>query len=118
MVRSVSQRISFDDLKLFCKQAYIRAGVPDGEAEIAAGLLARSDLRGTETHGVMRLPIYIQRLQKGYVRAVCNMTMLKKKGPRLSRSPWFDGACRCPQGDADGHPESNRARYRVGLGQR
>jgi len=80
MVRSVSQRISFDDLKLFCKQAYIRAGVPDGEAEIAAGLLARSDLRGTETHGVMRLPIYIQRLQKGYVRAVCNMTLLGEKG--------------------------------------
>jgi len=80
MGRNVFQRISFDDLKLFCKQAYLRVGVPDDEAEIVAGLLARSDLRGVETHGVMRLPIYIQRLQKGYVRAVCKITTVKEKG--------------------------------------
>lgn len=80
MEKNVSQRISFDDLKLFCKQAYLRVGVPDDEAEIVAGLLARSDLRGVETHGVMRLPIYIQRLQKGYVRAVCKITTVKERG--------------------------------------
>ena len=44
----------------------MKAGVPAAEAEIVAGLLARSDLRGVETHGVTRLPIYIQRLQNGY----------------------------------------------------
>ena len=80
MGKNVSQRISFDDLKLFCKQVYVRVGVPEDEAEIVAGLLARSDLRGVETHGVMRLPIYIQRLQKGYVRAVCKITTVKEKG--------------------------------------
>lgn len=80
MGRNISQRISFDDLKLFSKQAYLRVGVPDDEAEIVAGLLARSELRGIETHGVMRLPIYIQRLQKGYVRPVCKMTIIKDKG--------------------------------------
>jgi len=79
MGKDISQRISFDDLKLFCKQAYLRVGVPDDEAEIVAGLLARSELRGVESHGMMRLPIYIQRLQKGYVRAVCKMTTLKDK---------------------------------------
>ena len=75
------QRIWFEDLKAFCKGAYIRAGVPEGEADIVAELLARSDLRGVETHGVTRLPIYIQRLQKGYVRAECKLTILKEKGP-------------------------------------
>jgi LDH2 family malate/lactate/ureidoglycolate dehydrogenase len=72
--------LSFDDLKLFCKQAYLSVGVPEDEAEIVAGLLAKSDLRGVETHGVMRLPIYIQRLQKGYVRPACKMTTVKEKG--------------------------------------
>ncbi|MGA2466816.1 MAG: Ldh family oxidoreductase [Thermodesulfobacteriota bacterium] len=80
MEKNTPRRIFFADLKDFCCQAYMKAGVPAAEAEIAAGLLARSDLRGTETHGVMRLPIYIQRLQKGYVRAVCNMTLLGEKG--------------------------------------
>jgi len=47
----------------------MKTGVPEGEAYIVADLLARSDLRGVETHGVTRLPIYIKRLQKGYVRA-------------------------------------------------
>ena len=80
MEKNTPRRIFFADLKDFCCQAYMKAGVPAAEAEIVAGLLARSDLRGTETHGVMRLPIYIQRLQKGYVRAVCNMTLLGEKG--------------------------------------
>jgi LDH2 family malate/lactate/ureidoglycolate dehydrogenase len=80
MGENISRRISFDALKLFCKQVYQRVGVPENEAEIVAHFLARSDLRGVETHGVMRLPIYIQRLQKGYVRPVCKMTIIKEKG--------------------------------------
>ena len=76
-----NQRIFFPDLKAFCCQAYIKVGVPADEAEIIAGLLARADLRGVETHGVTRLPIYIRRLQKGYVRKECRLTPIKDKGP-------------------------------------
>ncbi len=74
------RHISFADLKSFCKQVYQRVGVPDDEADIVADLLVRADLRGVETHGVTRLPIYIQRLQRGYVRAECKMTIVKEKG--------------------------------------
>lgn len=81
MRMNADHRVSFDDLKAFCSQAYIKAGVPADEAQIVAGLLARSDLRGVETHGVMRLPIYIQRLHKGYVRKECLLTTIKDKGP-------------------------------------
>ena len=73
--------VSFSDLKAFCCQAYMKVGVPADEAEIIADLLARSDLRGVETHGVTRLPIYILRLQKGYVRKECQLTPVKDKGP-------------------------------------
>lgn len=76
-------RVPFEDLKNFCKEAYRKAGVPEAEAEIVAGLLVRSDLRGVETHGVTRLPIYIQRLQKGYVRKECKITVVKEKGPTV-----------------------------------
>lgn len=75
------RRIFFNDLRAFCCQAYVKAGVPVAEAEIVADLLARADLRGVETHGVTRLPIYIKRLQKGYVRTECQLTAIKDKGP-------------------------------------
>jgi LDH2 family malate/lactate/ureidoglycolate dehydrogenase len=81
MVDDVSKRIRFDDLKLFCQQAYMKVGVPEEEAYVVADLLARSDLRGIETHGVVRLPIYISRLQKGYVRNRVDLTYITDKGP-------------------------------------
>jgi LDH2 family malate/lactate/ureidoglycolate dehydrogenase len=75
------RRVGFYELKTFCSSAYMKAGVPAGEAEIVADLLVRADLRGVETHGVTRLPIYIQRLQKGYVRKECKLTAVRDKGP-------------------------------------
>ncbi|MBW1995757.1 MAG: Ldh family oxidoreductase, partial [Deltaproteobacteria bacterium] len=71
MENSESNTITFEALKSFCKQAYEAVGVPEQEAEIVSDLLVRSDLRGIETHGVMRLPTYIQRLEKNYVRKKC-----------------------------------------------
>ncbi|MBI4963231.1 MAG: Ldh family oxidoreductase [Desulfomonile tiedjei] len=81
MEEDTIRRVSFADLRAFCCKAYVTAGVPAAEAEIVADLLARSDLRGVETHGVTRLPIYIHRLNKGYVRKECRLTTIKDKGP-------------------------------------
>jgi LDH2 family malate/lactate/ureidoglycolate dehydrogenase len=81
MEKSEIKRVPFEHLKDFCRQAYQKVGVPEAEAEIVADLLVRSDLRGVETHGVTRLPIYIQRLQKGYVRKEAKITAVKEKGP-------------------------------------
>jgi LDH2 family malate/lactate/ureidoglycolate dehydrogenase len=80
MEKNEIRRVPFEKLKNFCRQAYERVGVPEAEAEIVADLLVRSDLRGVETHGVTRLPIYIQRLQKGYVRKEARITVVKEKG--------------------------------------
>ena len=81
MEKNEIRRVSFGELRNFCQQAYIKVGVPQDEAEIVADLLVRSDLRGVETHGVTRLPIYIQRLQKGYVRKESKISVVKEKGP-------------------------------------
>lgn len=75
------RHIEFENLRSFCQQAYMKTGVPEQEAFTVADLLTRSDLRGIETHGVTRLPIYIERLQKGYVLAESKMTYIKDKGP-------------------------------------
>lgn len=72
--------ISFDSLRDFCEKAYMTAGVPPEEAAIVADLLARADLRGVASHGVTRLPIYIERLEKDYVRKKCQFEVLRQKG--------------------------------------
>jgi LDH2 family malate/lactate/ureidoglycolate dehydrogenase len=72
--------IQFNILKEFVKECYESVGVPESEAELVGDLLVRSDLRGIETHGVMRLPIYIQRLEKNFVRKRCHFEILHQKG--------------------------------------
>lgn len=83
MTSNILPLVRFEDLRSFCKQAYMKMDVPDEEASIIAELLAKSDLRGVETHGVMRLPIYIRRLQNGYVRKECHLTTVRDKGPTM-----------------------------------
>lgn len=80
MTADQTRLIQFADLRDFCQQAYEAVGVPTDEAAIVAGLLARADLRGVASHGVMRLPIYIQRLEKGYVRQKCHLTQIRQRG--------------------------------------
>ena len=80
MSGKMEKRISFEELSLFCKQAYLKAGVPEADAEVVGSLLARADLRGVASHGVSRLPIYIERLEKDYVRKVCQFEIKRQKG--------------------------------------
>lgn len=43
------------------------AGLPADDAAIAARCLVRADLRGVDTHGMIRLPGYLDRIAKGLV---------------------------------------------------
>lgn len=77
---STTIRVNYDDLQSFVNNAYTCAGVPSDEAEIVTNLLIRADLRGVESHGVTRLPIYIKRLQKQFVRKQCTIEIVRQKG--------------------------------------
>lgn len=56
----------FDWLKLqeFCKQVFMKAGVPEKIAAIVAESLVQADLRGVDSHGVVRTSIYLKRIEK------------------------------------------------------
>jgi LDH2 family malate/lactate/ureidoglycolate dehydrogenase len=41
--------------------------VPDGDAAIIAGCLVGADLRGVDTHGICRLPGYLDRVRRGLI---------------------------------------------------
>jgi LDH2 family malate/lactate/ureidoglycolate dehydrogenase len=61
--------VSEDSLKQFCTRVLILAGVLPEPADAIAGNLIEADLQGVTSHGIVRLPIYVQRLRAGVVNA-------------------------------------------------
>src|SRR5579864_8630649 len=61
--------IAADRLGAFVTRALVAAGLSSQDAEIVAGLMVEADLRGSDTHGVIRLPLYVRRIRAGGVNA-------------------------------------------------
>jgi LDH2 family malate/lactate/ureidoglycolate dehydrogenase len=56
--------ISDEKLKKWGMDAFICAGASSSEAETVMDVLVHSNLRGVDTHGVIRLPYYVNRLTR------------------------------------------------------
>ena len=50
------------ELKRFCVAVLEKVGVPADQAGVIIDNLVEADLRGVDSHGVVRLPIYAKRL--------------------------------------------------------
>ena len=57
--------VTAQDLKTTCTCLLTGAGVPDKAAAQCAEVLVEADLEGTNSHGVMRLPIYLAAIERG-----------------------------------------------------
>lgn len=55
-----------------------KTGVPPEDAGIVAGSLVGADARGMNSHGVLRLPVYIRRLQQGGFNPDSRGTVVKE----------------------------------------
>src|SRR5213080_2044126 len=76
---SDAPRVAPAALAAFVKRAFEAAGLPSADAEIAAGLMVEADLRGSDTHGVIRLPLYLRRLKAGGVKARPNIRIVQEQ---------------------------------------
>jgi len=63
--REASQSVKADDLRRFAREIFARAGMSDTHAGIVADVLVWADLRGVESHGVIRIPRYLQMIAVG-----------------------------------------------------
>src|SRR6201991_2159242 len=72
-------RVGAAALTAFIKRAFEAAGLPAGDADILAGLMVEADLRGSDTHGVIRLPLYLRRLKAGGVNPRPNIRIVQEK---------------------------------------
>lgn len=74
-----SKRINYEKLLRFVEAAFERLGVPGEEARIAAGALVAADLRGVDTHGVIRFrpdAWYVKWLAEGSMKARANIRVI------------------------------------------
>lgn len=65
------------ELKAWVARVLQSAGVPSTDAETAADVLVSSNLRGVDTHGVVRLPLNLRRLSSGAVNARPNVRIVQ-----------------------------------------
>jgi len=72
-------RIAADRLAAFIVRALAAASLPAADAETVAGLMVEADLRGSDTHGVIRLPLYVRRIRAGGVNAKPNIRLVSDR---------------------------------------
>ncbi|KIW35617.1 uncharacterized protein PV07_02303 [Cladophialophora immunda] len=61
---SLTQSFPADRVLAFARDVLIGNGVPREQAHIVASCLVAADLRGVDTHGVNRIPSYMQRIRQ------------------------------------------------------
>jgi LDH2 family malate/lactate/ureidoglycolate dehydrogenase len=75
--------VSADDLRTASERLLQKAGVPADQAAVIAQIVVEADLRGIESHGVLRLPAYIRRVQAGTMTAKTETKTLRERGATL-----------------------------------
>jgi L-2-hydroxycarboxylate dehydrogenase (NAD+) len=60
-------RVPAERLAAFIFRGFTAAGLPAEDARTLADLMVEADLRGSDTHGVIRLPLYVRRIRAGGV---------------------------------------------------
>ena len=68
-----------DYLKNFCAEVFMHFGVAEADAQRAADVLAKSDLRGIDSHGVARLHTYFEMLALGRINPKPNVKIVREK---------------------------------------
>src|SRR3977135_2151720 len=61
-------RVSAGALKAYVGRAFTAVGIPPGDATVLGDLITEADLRGSDTHGVFRMPQYCKRIKAGGVK--------------------------------------------------
>ena len=72
--------ISHDKLTAFTAACFEKLGLAPADARLVAETLAEANLRGVDSHGVVRLPHYATRLRNGSIKPRPHITV-KRTGP-------------------------------------
>lgn len=69
-------RIAHEPLKEFTREVFTQAGMPPQDAETEAVTLIWANLRGVDSHGVLRIPWYVDNIDKGVMNPKPNIRVV------------------------------------------
>ena len=72
-------RVKAEDLFKFSLTVLKSVGVKEKDAEIVAENLVLANLRGVDSHGVIRLPAYVKRVRKGLINSSGSIEIVKNQ---------------------------------------
>lgn len=76
----MTQRFTAEALTEYARAMFLSAGLREADAALVAGDLVKANLRGIDSHGVSRIPMYLERLRRGLVNSRPNVTLTKVAG--------------------------------------
>lgn len=68
------------DLTRFCAAVFSSLGMPATDARYAAECIVTTNMWGVDSHGVIRMPIYAERLHNGAVQPIPEIAVLRQFG--------------------------------------
>ena len=71
--------VSYDRLSGFLVDAFVKAGMPPGDAATVGALMAEADLQGSDGHGSIRLAPYLKRIRAGGVNLQPDIRVIREK---------------------------------------
>ena len=71
-------RVGWKELDGFTAEVFTRAGVPREDAQTEAEVLVWANLRGVDSHGVLRIPWYLENLETGIMNPRPNVRVIKE----------------------------------------
>lgn len=73
--------INIEKLRKFIEELLIKVGLRDHDAIIIADHLIKANLRGVDSHGVIRIPYYVDAIEKNKINPRPNIKIIKTFGP-------------------------------------
>lgn len=74
----VESRMSVEALRGFMRQVFVRVGLPEKDAEVEADVLVWANLRGVDSHGVLRIEWYLELIDQRIMNIHPNIRIEKE----------------------------------------
>ena len=71
-------KVNWKPLKEFTEEVFTRMGMPPEDAKIEAEALIWANLRGVDSHGVLRIPWYVNNIDRGVMNPKPNIRIEKE----------------------------------------